>query len=121
MTKLKRNMIELIKNPEEVMNGGEAEFERYWTSPFIPASVTYEALDLADKMDDEESEVTIRKTIDLLGNFVVDKLYNRQFTQEDLLNKFHGPDLITELRDQIYFIAQGEQTSDTKAFLTRKK
>ncbi len=36
MANLKRNMIELVGNPEEVLNGGEVEIQRFWTPPFLP-------------------------------------------------------------------------------------
>lgn len=120
MAKLKRNMIKLVKNPEEAIKGAEIEFETFWTTPFLPASVTYEAMDLADQMDDEKNPKTARETVDLLGTFISEKVYGGQFKLEDLQNRFHGPDLIKELQDQIYFVAQGQQTDETKNFLAKK-
>lgn len=113
-------MIKLVKNPEEAMKGAEIEFETFWTTPFLPASVTYEAMDLADKMDDEENQQSVRTIVDLLGTFVADKVYGGQFALEDLQNRFHGPDLINELRAQVYFVAQGQQSDETKNFLEKK-
>src|SRR5690625_1850050 len=34
MANLKRNMMELIVNPEEVAEGGEPEIKKYWTPAF---------------------------------------------------------------------------------------
>lgn len=121
MANLKRNMLKLVKNPEEAVKGGEIEFETFWTAPFIPTSVTYEAMDLAEEMEDPNKETSEREQLDKMGTFVADKLFGGQFTLEDIKNKFHGPDLIVSLRAQIYFIAQGEQTEDTKNFLAKKK
>jgi len=121
MANLKRNMIKLVKNPEEAMKGNEIEYDTFWTSPFIPASVTYEAMDLADDMEKNEDKISARETVDLLGTFVADKIYGGQFTLEDIKNKFHGPDLVGKLQEQIVFIAQGQQNDETKNFLAKKR
>lgn len=120
MANLKRNLIRLVKNPEEAMKGAEVEYETFWTSPFLPASVTYEAMDLADEMDDEENKKTTKEIADLLGDFVATKVYGGQFTLDDIKNRYHGPDLINELQGQIIFVAQGQQTNETKKFLEKK-
>lgn len=123
MANLKRNMIKLVKNPEEAMKGAEIEYETYWTSPFIPAEVTYEAFDLADMIQQgaEKKKLTEREAAELLERFVVDKLYVGQFTSEDIKKRYHGPDLMGELQSQVLFIAQGQQSDETKKFLEKKR
>ena|SRR5699024_1876525 len=123
MANLKRNMIKLVKNPQEAMKGAEIEYETFWTSPFLPADVTYEAADLSDMMQSEEkmNKMTEREAMELLQNFVVDKVYGGQFTSDDMNKKFHGPDLFQTLQNQIMFIAQGQQTDETKKFLAKKR
>lgn len=122
MANLKRNMIELIKNPDEVIKGGEPEFDKYWTSPFIPLDVTLEAVDFAEEIEagdnvkGKESDAILK-----LAEFVARKIYNEQFTIDDIKTKLHAPNAIEELQSQILFIARGEQTDATKKFLEKKR
>lgn len=120
MANLKRNMIELVKNPEEAAKGGEVELEKYWTPPYLPFSVTYEALDLMSQIEDLEKENKVKEMFDLQVEFVAKKAYGEQFTAEELKNRLHAPDALTALQDQIIFIAQGQQSDDTKKFLAKK-
>lgn len=113
MANLKRNMIELVKEVKE----GEVITEKYLTPVFLPMSVTYEAIDLM--ADDEKANE--RDMIDKLLDFVANKIYKGQFTKDELLNGLHAPDAVKVLQEQILFIAQGEQTSETKNFLEKKR
>jgi len=121
MANLKRNMIELVKNPEDVAKGGELETEKFWTPPFLPLTVTYEAIDLMEKVEkEEEGGNNIREILELMIDFVAQKVYGGQFTKEDLQNKLHAPDAIEALQSQVLFIAQGQQSEATKNFLAKK-
>lgn len=123
MANLKRNMIELVKNPEEVNNGGEVEIERFWTPTFIPMKTMYEALDISDEFtnfDRGKSKHSERELMDMMMDFVANKVYNRQFTKDDLLNKLHAPDAMYALGSQIHFVSQGGQSESTKNFLAKK-
>lgn len=123
MANLKRNMIELVKNPEEVVKGGEVEIEKYWTPPFLPLTVTYEAIDLMEKIEKEENDdnASPRVFLELMIDFVASKAYGGQFTKEDLQNKLHAPDALETLQSQVLFIAQGQQSESTKNFLAKKR
>lgn len=123
MANLKRNMIELVKNPDEVLKGGEAETEKYWTTPFLPMDVTYEAMDLMDKImaTDKDENASQRDLVDLLVDFTVKKIYGGQFTVKDLKKGLHAPDAITTLQGQVMFVAQGQQSDETKKFLAKKR
>lgn len=123
MANLKRNMIELVKNPDEVLKGGEAETEKYWTTPFLPMDVTYEAMDLMDKITagDKDENASQRDLVDLLVDFTVKKIYGGQFTAKDLKKGLHAPDAITTLQGQVMFVAQGQQSDETKKFLAKKR
>lgn len=121
MANLKRNMIELIKNPEEVNNGAEPEIEKIWTPPFISLDVVYEAMDLMSKTEDEEADISEREAFDMMLDFVANKIYKDKITEEDLRTRLHAPDAIETLQDQVLFIAQGQQTDETKKFLEQKK
>lgn len=123
MANLKRNMIELVKNPEEANKGGEIETERFWTPVHIPLKVMYEALDLSEEMANIESgksKKSFRDAMDLMMDFIANKAYNGQFTKDDLLERLHAPDAINTLQEQIMFIAQGETSDSTKNFLANK-
>ena|SRR5699024_235448 len=123
MANLKRNMIELVKNPDEANKGGEIETERFWTPVHIPLKVMYEALDLSEEMagiESGESDKSFRDAMDLMMDFIANKAYNGQFTKDDLLNRLHAPDAINTLQEQIGFIASGEESSGTKRFLEQK-
>lgn len=118
MSNLKRNMIELIMNPAEAAQGAEPDIEKFWSSPFIPLSTTYEALDLAEQM--ESGEKTEREMFPLMTRFIAEKIYGGNFTAEQLNNGLHAPEAIQTIQDQIIFIAQGQQTEATRNFLAKK-
>lgn len=122
MANLKRNMIELVKNPEEVMKGGEVELEKFWTPPFLPLGITYEAMDLMDNVEkmSTQEDVSPRELLDMLVDFTANKAYGKQFTADDLKSRLHAPDALQNLQEQVMFIAQGQQTDSTKNFLAKK-
>lgn len=114
MANLKRNMIELVKEVKE----GEIVTEKYLTPVFIPMSVVYEAIDLMELAEKEETSE--RELMDKFLDFVATKVYNKQFTKEELINGLHAPEASQTLQEQIMFIAQGTQTEETKKFLAKK-
>lgn len=114
MANLKRNMIELVKEVKE----GEIVTEKYLTPVFMPLSVVYEALDLSEELS--KGEAKEKEMIDKLLDFVVNKVYKGQFTKEELMNGLHAPDAIQTLQEQIIFVAQGQQTDETKKYLAKK-
>ncbi|MCM2675577.1 phage tail assembly chaperone G [Alkalicoccobacillus plakortidis] len=129
MANLKRHTIELIT---EVKDDGDIVSMTYITTPFIRTDVTYEAMDIAEKMeeqgkdqkeDDDKKPLTNRELFDLLVDFTV-KLYNKQFTKKDLLAGLHGPDALKTLQEHVAFVMTGTQseqnTEMTKKFLERK-
>lgn len=123
MANLKRNMIELVKNPDEVLKGGEVEMEKFWTPPFLPMDVIYEAMDLMGKIEkmEEDENSNPRDILELLVDFTAKKAYGGQFKVEDLKKRLHAPDAVSTLQAQVMFIAQGQQTNETKNFLEKKR
>ncbi|WP_409297756.1 phage tail assembly chaperone G [Peribacillus sp. SCS-26] len=114
MANLKRNMIELVKEVKE----GEVVTEKYITPVFIPLSVVYEAIDLADGLNQEgQSE---KDSMDKLLDFIANKIYKDQFTKEDLFNGIHGPNASAVLWEQLLFVTQGFQTEEAKNYLAKK-
>jgi hypothetical protein len=53
-------------------------------------------------------------------DFVATRIYNNQFTKEELFNGLHAPDASRVLYEQILFITQGAQSDETKKFLMSK-
>src|SRR5699024_10785893 len=97
MANLKRNMIELVKNPDEANKGGEIETERFWTPVHIPLKVMYEALDLSEEMagiESGESDKSFRDGTKLKLDSSAKSAYNGQDTKEELLNRPHAPGAI---------------------------
>lgn len=117
MANLQRNMIELIKNPEEVREGGEPEMEKFWTPAYIPFSKVREALQIAKELDEENDEL---EGMEKLSSFIVD-VYNNQFTKDELFERIHAPDALKTMQENLMFITQGQQNESTKAFLNKKK
>src|SRR5690625_910725 len=118
MSKLKRTYIELVKNPEEVLKGGEVELEKYWTPAFIPFSIVRDSLGLQSEL--ESGELSELDIMDKLVDFVANNIYGGQFTKDDIYNRLHAPNAIEELQNQILFVAQGQQSDSTKKFLEKK-
>lgn len=113
MANLKRNMIELVKEVKE----GEIVTEKYLTPVFLPLSVVYEGVDLADQLKSKDSE---KEKIGRLADFIANEVYGKQFTREDLLNGLHGPQAIEILQRQLMFATNGVQDDETKKFLAKK-
>lgn len=123
MANLKRNSIELFKEVKE----DEVITEKFWTPPFIPLKVVYEAADLMgkyEKIGPDAGELTsaeVRSSLEEMTEFVANRVYAGQFTKEELEERFHAPEAYGAMQEQIFFIAWGMQTNDTKKFLAKKK
>lgn len=126
MSDLKREKIELIKNPEGVNKGDEPEIEKVWTVPFISFGTSREAVDLLNEIvvdtklsDDDKND----KMIDFLS----DKAFGGKITKEDIYNRLPGPGFSDQgsaqdvLEELLLFVASGQLTDDTKNFLAGKK
>lgn len=116
MGNLKRNAIELVTKLND--QGEVAETEVYWTPAFIPFDVVYQAVDLSTEMKEKNNE---REMMDRFVDFVTNDIYKNQFTKEDLKKGLHAPNAIETLQQQIMFVAQGAQSSETKKFLEKKR
>ena len=121
MADLKRNRIELFKE----MDGDTPKMESFLTSPFLPMSVILEANDMLAKHEGkiftEMKSEEMKEYIDDMADFVANRVYNKQFTKQDLFDRLHSPDAIGELQSQIGFVALGIQSNETKKFLAKKR
>ncbi|HEC2149869.1 TPA: hypothetical protein R1946_001378 [Staphylococcus delphini] len=115
MSKLKRNYMQLVENPK----AEEIKMETYLTPHFIPLNVLYEATDIMvelEQVEAGEKEMTFSEQLDKLIDAVV-KIYGGQFTKKDVKTRLHAPDAIETLRNQVEFIANGQQDEETKKFI----
>lgn len=116
MAKLKRNIIQLVEDPK----ANEIKLQTYLTPHFISFEIVYEAKDLIDDIEDENSTMKPREIADRLMDMVV-KIYDNQFTVKDLKERMHAPDGMNALREQVIFITQGQQTEETRNFIQNMK
>ena len=114
MANLKRSKIELVTEVKE----GEIVTKTFLTPPFLPMSVLYEGLDVAEEV--ENGELSEREKMEKLTIFTADTLYKGQFTTEELVNGLHGPEAIEILQEQLIFATNGYQSDETKNFLAKK-
>ncbi|VXC08345.1 conserved hypothetical protein [Bacillus sp. 349Y] len=114
MAKLKRNYIQLVTDVVD----DEPVFKTYYTPAFIPFQQVYEAMDIMETA--ESGEKSDRELFKDFAVFIAEEIYKKQFTVEELLNGLHAPDAIRVLREQVEFVAQGNQSDETKKFLQEK-
>ncbi len=112
-------MLELVKNIEEVNNGGEVELEKHWTPAFIPFRVCRDAVQLFDDLE-TDGEMSESDKFDKLADFVANEIFAGKITKDDIFERLHAPDGKQVLYDQVIFVAQGQQSDDTKNFLAKK-
>lgn len=123
---LKREKIELIKNPDEVNKGAEPEIEKVWTVPFISFATTREAVDLLNEIAGND-ELSDDDKNDKIIDFLTEKAFGGKITKDDIYNRLPGPGYSNQgsaqeiLESILFFIASGQQTDDTKNFLAGKK
>ncbi|APC48297.1 hypothetical protein BME96_09010 [Virgibacillus halodenitrificans] len=118
MANLKRNMLELVKNPEAIVKGEEPEIEKIWTPAFIPLRVARDAIQLYNDIDVEDMSEFDK--FDKIADFVANEIFAGKITKDDIFNRLHAPGGKNVLMEQIIFIAQGQQSDDTKNFLAKK-
>ncbi|HDA8247315.1 hypothetical protein A4U54_09785 [Staphylococcus aureus] len=116
MAKLKRNIIQLVEDPK----ANEIKLQTYLIPHFISFEIVYEAMDLIDDIEDENSTMKPREIADRLMDMVV-KIYDNQFAVKDLKERMHAPDGMNALREQVVFITQGQQTEETRNFIQNMK
>ena len=119
MANLKRNMIELVKNPEAILKGEEPEIEKVWTPAFISLRVARNALDLYNELEEDVTSPESEK-FDKLVDFVANEIYGGKITPNDIYDRLHAPGGRDALRETLLFVAIGQQSNDTKNFLAKK-
>lgn len=121
MTK-KINFIRLVVldsegNAKEDKNGN-LELETYFTPNFIPFRKIYEASEIMEGTSEDGKELSEKEMLKRMTDFIV-SVYKNQFTSDDLLDRLHAPDAVTEIRAQVSFVAQGQMDDDRKKQLAK--
>lgn len=114
---MKRNFIKLIK---EVKDDNEVIYNTYLTPVFVPFRMMYEASDVQSELEkaSETKEEDPKKEMDMMLDMVV-KIYNNQFTRDELIDGLHSPDAVRILSEQIDWVAQGKMNDQAKKELAK--
>ncbi|MBO1005605.1 phage tail assembly chaperone G [Pseudogracilibacillus auburnensis] len=126
MSKLQREMIELVKNPKEVNGGAEPEFEKVWTVPFISFKTSREAVNVINEVL-RNKEMSDDDKNDKMADFLAENAFGNKITKDDIFNRLPGPGFNDRgnaqeiLEEVLYFVAGGGQSESTKNFLAEKK
>lgn len=120
--KYKTNAIELVQDEEN----GEVQTKVYYTPTYIKGGVLLEALALSEEFmgqadkDGKEERMSEPEMIDKLASFVADRIYNGQFSKDELIDGLHAPSLMQTLQEQVVFVSRGEQTKEAKKLVEKK-
>lgn len=106
---MERNYIKLIK---EIDKDGNPKYQTYVTPGFIPFSLLYDSTDIMEGLEDKSEKEAMDAMLDL-----VVRIYNNQFTREDLINGLNAPDAVEEIQSQIAFLSEGKLAEERKAEL----
>lgn len=130
MAELTKNSIELLKGFDEkgkpVLDGnGKPASVRYFTSPFISLELWFEANDALEKYEGKPlmdmSSKELKDYMEIMADIIANKIYDKQFTKEELIKRYHAPGAIFAFQEQVAFVASGAVTDDTKKFLAKNR
>lgn len=114
MANIKRNVIHLTVGYDE--DKEKAKTKTYYTPPMMSGRLFRSSLEMSKEIDESKDDF---ENLDKLLNFVAVEVYNNQFTVEELEDGLPPYDLVKELQEQVFFVARGEQSEDTKKFLEK--
>lgn len=108
---MNKNFIKLVTGVKE---DGTLETKTYLTQGFIPFRLLYEATDIMGGLE-EKSEM---EAMEVMLDFVV-RIYDGQFTKDELLDGLESGKAVEEIQKQIEFIASGEVAKEKQAELKK--
>lgn len=108
---MNKNFIKLVTGVKE---DGTLETKTYLTQGFIPFRLLYEATDIMSGLE-EKSEM---EAMEIMLDFVV-RIYDNQFTKDQLLDGLESGKAVEEIQSQIEFIASGEVAKEKQAELKK--
>lgn len=118
MANLKRSYIELVKNVDEVVKGGEPELEKVWTPHFLPWKTVREGMQIL--MEKEQETTNDFELIEQMEEFIANKIFGGAITVEDLQERLHAPNAIEAMQNVIEFVTSGQESDELRAFLEKK-
>lgn len=104
---------------EIVVNFETEETKTFHQPNFIKGSVIREGVKLGKEMEDMESELDA-DIIDKMCEFVANKLYDGQFTSEELMDGIDARQLLKTLIDQISNVLGGGESNEGKPSKAKK-
>ena len=98
----------------------EKETEKTFYQPnHIRGAVALDALTLGKKLENIEGNPT-REDFEEVADFVAGKLYNGQFTREELIDGVHAPYLFETLMNQLRSVFSSGDSGDDENFTKEK-
>ena len=98
---MRTNKIELVEDYDEL--GNILNSKMYVSKLNINLEIIYECVNILTELEKGNEEIDIYDVADL-----VVRIYDKQFTQHDLLTKLDAVTMKVELIDQINFFASGQ-------------
>lgn len=103
----------MAKSIELVVNFETFEKKEFFQPQHIKGSATLEGLSIAKKMEQKGMNMEA-KDIKEVAAFIAEKLYNNQFTADELIDGTHAHNLIDTVMDQLTSVLGGESENFTK-------
>jgi len=104
----------MAKSIELVVDFETLETKEFFQPQHLKGSVTLEALTIGQKLDKVGTNLEV-KDLKEVAAFVANKLYNGQFTDEELIDGIHAYELIDVLMEQLTSVLGAESENFTKA------
>lgn len=98
---MRTNKIELVEDYDKL--GNILDSKIYVSKLNVSLEVIYECINILSELEDGNENIDIYDVADL-----VVRIYDKQFTKDDLLTKLDAVTMRVELMDQIYFFASGQ-------------
>lgn len=104
----------MTKSIKLVTNFETGEKKEFFQPNHIKGSVALEGLTIGKKIEKKGDEIE-EKDIREVANFVANKVYDGNFTAEEMIDGIHAGDLFTEVMEQLGSVLGGESGNATKA------
>lgn len=106
----KLNFIELITGEKE---NGEFETKVYFTPKHLPFSELMNLFEKVEEIEKTEEDSGINN-IQEMFKLIAEDIYKNQFTVQELMDGLHAPETMPEIKAQIQFVSQGEQSEENE-------
>lgn len=104
----------MAKSIKLVVDFKTGETKEFFQTPFIKGSVALEGLTIGKEMDSKGDNIE-QSDIEKVASFVAKKVYNEEFTSDQLIDGLHAPKLFKEVMSQLASVLGDESGNATKA------